>query len=156
MSIETGIADGARKKVAEALKTTLADTYALYFKTHAYHWNVEGPRFKSLHEMFEEQYTDMWEALDDLAERIRSLGDFAPGTGRELAGLTKMEDGDNDVPSAEVMIKNLLAGHELLVRNAREASEVAAEAGDKATEDLLVARMQEHEKMAWMLRAMAK
>lgn len=153
MSNETGLTAEARDALAEALKAPLADTYVLYFKTHAYHWNVEGPNFFSLHNMFEEQYTEMWTALDTIAERIRALGHKAPGSGRELAALTSIEDGDNAAPSAQVMIKNLVAGHEVLIGNARKVSELAAEHGDRATEDLMNARIDAHEKAAWMLRA---
>ena len=153
MSIDIGIEEDKRLAVADALKKTLADTYAVYMKTHGYHWNVTGPEFRTLHLMFEEQYTEMWQALDELAERIRSLGVFAPGSGRELAGLTVIEEKDNGVPEARQMVENLLADQETLIRRAREALETAADAGDQASEDLLTQRIQLHEKTAWMLRS---
>ncbi len=153
MSIEIGIEESKRQDVAEALKKTLADTYAVYMKTHGYHWNVTGPEFRTLHLMFEEQYTEMWQALDEIAERIRSLGVFAPASGREFSELTVIETNDNAVPPAVTMVQNLLADQEALIRRARVALETAGEAGDQASEDLLTQRIQIHEKTAWMLRS---
>lgn len=152
---DLGLGSEAKTKAAEALRQVLADTYMVYMKTHGYHWNVTGPQFHALHTMFEEQYTEMWNAMDDIAERIRALGAFAPGTGREMAELSAIEEADNTVPSAANMVANLLADHEKLIRRTREAVEVADEVDDDGTEDMLIARMQQHEKFAWMLRATA-
>ncbi|WP_206711251.1 Dps family protein [Aquisalinus flavus] len=154
MSVDIGIEKGDREKVAEALSKALAETYAIYMKTHGYHWNVTGPQFRTLHLMFEEQYRDMWAALDELAERIRALGVYAPGSGRRMAELSQIEEGDNDVPSADVMIANLTKDHEAIATHLRDFIEVADEADDDGTEDLLIARLQFHEKTAWMLRSM--
>lgn len=155
MSMDIGIGGEGREKVAGVLKKALADTYAVYMKTHGYHWNVTGPQFRSLHLMFEEQYQDMWNALDDLAERIRALGVYAPGSGRQMAEISSIEDGDNDVPSAETMVQNLVRDHEAVSASFREAIEVAEEVNDTGSADLLTARLQFHEKTAWMLRSMA-
>ena len=151
--IEIGIDTDKREMVAQALKKTLADTYAVYMKTHGYHWNVTGPEFRTLHLMFEEQYNEMWMALDQIAERIRSLGVFAPGSGAALSALTDIDDSSLEVPAARVMVETLLYDHEALIRNAREALSAADEAGDSGSEDLLTQRIQLHEKTAWMLRA---
>ncbi|MCI5043336.1 MAG: DNA starvation/stationary phase protection protein [Aquisalinus sp.] len=153
MTIDIGITEQNREAVAEALKKTLADTYAVYMKTHGYHWNVQGPEFRTLHLMFEEQYTEMWQALDELAERIRALGFFAPGSGREMAELTAIEETNDSVPEARQMVANLLKDQETLIRRARDAMEIADDADDDASEDLLTQRIQLHEKTAWMLRS---
>lgn len=146
-AINIGLEANARTAVAEALNGVLAETYGLYRKTHAFHWNVVGPEFPVLHAMFEEQYREMWAALDEIAERVRALGHFAAlPPGEPLAG---------DPPSAREMVRRLLDGHEALIRKARQALAVAAEVDDAATEDLLTVRIQSHEKTAWMLRATA-
>ncbi|MFQ5563515.1 MAG: Dps family protein [Parvularculaceae bacterium] len=155
-SIETGLDADARAGAAEALKRVLADTYALYFKTHAFHWNVSGPQFHTLHLLFEEQYRDMWAALDVIAERIRALGVLAPASGKAFGALAAIEDADEDQTSGEAMVKFLLADHEALIRRAREALAAVSQAGDAASEDLLVQRIQIHEKFAWMLRALTQ
>jgi starvation-inducible DNA-binding protein len=154
--MKTGLDANARKSVAEALNGVLADTFVLYQKTHAYHWNVTGPFFHSFHVMFEEQYREMWAALDELAERVRALGEFAPASGQAFLKSSAIDSAETTPPSAELMVKNLLTGHEMLIRRAREALDVAAEVGDVATEDLLTQRIQTHEKTAWMLRATAE
>ena len=154
--INTGLDENARKSVAEALNATLADTYALYMKTHAYHWNVTGPQFHTLHVMFEEQYREMWAALDEIAERVRALGVFAPSSGKALADLSVVENADDTPPAAGEMVKRLLDGQEQLIRRAREGLAIAEEAGDAASADLLTVRIQTHEKTAWMLRAMTE
>lgn len=146
--LNTGLDANARTAVADALNGVLADTYALYRRTHAYHWNVTGPRFPVLHAMFEEQYREMWDALDEIAERVRALGAYA--------ALEASDAGDGKPPAAEQMVKNLLDGHEGLIRRAREALNAAEEAGDAATQDLLTVRIRTHEKTAWMLRATAE
>lgn len=153
MEIEIGIPEADRKKIAEGLAHVLADTYTLYLKTHHYHWNVKGPHFNTLHTMFEEQYRDLWAATDELAERIRALGEYAPGTYAEFSKLTEIQE-DNSVPTAKQMIANLVKGHETVTRVARKVADTADEADDQATADLLTARMAANEKYAWMLRSM--
>lgn len=155
-AVNIGLDDNARKAVAQALTGVLADTYALYLKTHAYHWNVTGPDFPQLHALFEEQYRDMWGALDEIAERIRALGAFAPASGKALGELTGIAGAEAAPPKAADMVKNLLDGHETLIRRAREALETADDADDAASEDLLTQRIRTHEKTAWMLRAITQ
>ena len=155
-AINTGLDAIARTAVAEALNGVLADTYILYQKTHAYHWNVTGPQFPVLHAMFEEQYREMWAALDELAERVRALGVFAPASGRAFARLASIDSADETPPEASDMVRKLLDAHETLIRRARAALATAAEANDAASEDLLTVRIQSHEKTAWMLRATAE
>jgi starvation-inducible DNA-binding protein len=130
----------------------LADTYALYLKTHMYHWNVTGPSFHSLHMMFEEQYLELRDAVDVIAERIRALGEFAPGSYAEFARLSSVPD-EEGVPDAVEMVRRLAAGHEALVRGARPLVTKAENAGDVATADLVTQRITTHEKTAWMLRS---
>ena len=155
-AINTGLDANARNAVADALNGVLSDTYVLYQKTHAYHWNVTGPQFPVLHAMFETQYRDMWAALDEIAERVRALGSFAPASGRAFASLASIESAEETPPKATDMIKNLLDGHETLIRRARAALESAGAVNDAASEDLLTIRIQTHEKTAWMLRAMTE
>ena len=126
----TGLDNNVRQAVADALNGVLADTYTLYLKTHSYHWNVTGPRFRSLHLMFEEQYREMWAALDEMAERIRSLGVFAPTSSKHMGELASIESAEDTPPPADKMVKNLLDGHETLIRRARKALSVAEDAGD--------------------------
>lgn len=152
----TGLQDNARLAVADALKGVLADTYMLYNKTHGYHWNVTGPQFRALHLMFEEQYREMWEALDEIAERIRALGVFAPAGGKAFAELASISDDDSEPPADDQMIRNLLEAHETLIRRARKALAAAEEAGDVASEDLITQRIDAHEKTAWMLRSLSR
>lgn len=151
-----GLDDNARAASADALGRVLADTYSLYLKTHAFHWNVTGPQFPALHMLFETQYREMWEALDVIAERVRALGRFAPQNDESFADATAIEPAPNEPPPAAEMVKILLKDHETLVRRAREALDVADEVEDDATEDLLTQRIQSHEKTAWMLRAMTE
>jgi starvation-inducible DNA-binding protein len=151
--IDIGIAEDTRIEIADGLSHVLADTYTLYLKTHNYHWNVTGPLFNTLHLMFETQYNELWLAVDLIAERIRSLGSVAPGTYAQFAELTAIAEADG-VPSAENMIKDLVVGHETVVKTARRVFPLAADAHDEPTTDLLTQRMQEHEKTAWMLRSM--
>lgn len=152
MPIDTGLDKTDRSASVEALRKVLGETYALYFKTHGYHWNVTGPRFKSLHELFMQQYTELWQALDELAERIRALGEFAPGSSDEIASYATIKP-DNGVPDAEDMINNLVRGHETIARVAREGVEAAEKGDDIVTADLLTQRAAAAEKAAWMLRA---
>jgi starvation-inducible DNA-binding protein len=152
MDVETGIEEGARKDLAEGLSALLADTYALYLRTHMYHWNVTGPSFHSLHVMFEEQYLEMRDAVDVIAERIRALGAFAPGSYAEFSRLASVPE-EEGVPAAEEMVRRLALGHEVLVRAARPLVAEAERAGDVATADLVTQRIAIHEKTAWMLRS---
>lgn len=151
--MDTGIAADDRRKIADGLSRLLADSYTLYLKTHNYHWNVTGPLFSTLHTMFEQQYTELATAVDEIAERIRALGHPAPGSYKAFAGLTSIEEEDG-VPSAEEMIRQLVAGQEAVVRTAREIFPLADDANDEPTADLLTQRMHLHEKNAWMLRSM--
>jgi starvation-inducible DNA-binding protein len=153
LPIDIGIAEDDRRKIAEGLGRLLADTYALYVKTHAYHWNVTGPMFQTLHLMFETQYNELALAVDLIAERIRALGELAPGSYRELTSLTSIPD-DDDHPDATEMIKRLVLGQEAVARTARSVFPLAEAAGDEATADLLTQRLQVHEKTAWMLRSL--
>jgi starvation-inducible DNA-binding protein len=155
MEINTGISVEQRGAIVQGLSKLLADTYVLYLKTHSFHWNVEGPMFQTLHQMFMEQYTETWNAIDPIAERIRSLGEYAPGTYREYALLTRIKETEG-VPRAEEMVQLLIEGQEAVVRTAREALSVADAANDQPTLDLLTQRMQIHEKNAWMLRSLLK
>jgi starvation-inducible DNA-binding protein len=152
-AINIGISDKDRKKIAEGLSRMLADTYTLYLKTHNFHWNVTGPMFQTLHLMFMTQYTEIWNAVDLVAERIRALGYPAPGSYKEFAELTSVRENSGS-PGAKEMIRQLVAGQETVVRTAREVLPVAEKAGDQPTVDLLSARMEVHEKNAWMLRSL--
>ncbi|HKZ74898.1 MAG TPA: Dps family protein [Steroidobacteraceae bacterium] len=151
--IDIGIDAAQRRQIADGLSNVLADTYALYLKTHAFHWNVEGPMFNTLHQMFMEQYTELWNALDSIAERIRSLGFPAPGTYREFAKRASIEETEG-VPEAMRMVELLMKGHEAVARTARQVFPLADRAGDESTADLLTQRLQVHEKTAWMLRSL--
>jgi starvation-inducible DNA-binding protein len=153
--IDIGIKTGDREKIALGLSRVLADTYSLYLKTHNFHWNVEGPMFNTLHLMFMDQYTELWTALDAVAERIRSLGFPAPGTGKEFSKLTSIEETEGQ-PEALDMVRLLVAGHEAVARTARQVFPAAEKAGDESTCDLLTQRLQIHEKTAWMLRSLLK
>lgn len=152
-TIDIGIPEEQRKKIADGLSRLLADTYTLYLKTHNYHWNVTGPMFNTLHLMFETQYTELALAVDLIAERIRALGVAAPGSYRQFAALTCISE-DDTVPSAEQMLATLVKDQEAVVRTARSIFPLADEANDEPTADLLTQRMHVHEKTAWMLRAM--
>jgi starvation-inducible DNA-binding protein len=153
MELNTGINKADRESIAAGLARLLADSYTLYLKTHNYHWNVTGPQFNTLHLMFEGQYTELATAVDEIAERIRALGIKAPGSYREFAALTEIEEGDGS-ESAEEMIRQLAIGQETIVRTARAVFPAADSASDEPTADLLTQRMQLHEKNAWMLRSM--
>lgn len=153
MSIDIGIAEENRKQIAAGLARLLADSYTLYLKTHNYHWNVKGPLFNTLHTMFEEQYTELATAVDEIAERIRALGHPAPGSYHAFGELTSIEE-ERGVPDAEEMIRQLVIGQESVVRTARDVFPLADAANDEPSADLLTQRMQLHEKNAWMLRSM--
>ena len=152
-SINIGISEAQRNEIAEGLSRLLADTYVLYGKTHGSHWNVTGPMFNTLHLMFMEQYTELWNALDVIAERIRALGVVAPHGGSTLAGLASIKEADQK-PAALDMVSELVAGHEAVARTARSVFPLAEAAGDEPTADLLTQRLQIHEKTAWMLRSL--
>ena len=154
MQLDTGLDEQAREKIADGLSRLLADTYTLYLKTHGYHWNVEGPMFRSLHLMFEEEYMDLRDAADEIAERIRALGHLAPGSYSEFARISSVQD-EEGAPEAMEMVRRLVAGHEAVIRTARELVATAEDMGDVATADLATARIEVHEKTAWMLRATA-
>lgn len=153
-AIEIGIDEHDRKEIAAGLSHLLADTYSLYLKTHSYHWNVVGPMFTTLHAMFEDQYTELAVAVDDVAERIRALGERAPGSYGEFAELSSVATEDADAPDATQMIQRLVEAHETVVRTARSVFPTVEEASDEASADLLTQRMQVHEKTAWMLRSL--
>lgn len=150
--INIGLGTQPRETVTAGLSKLLADSYAVYLKTHGYHWNVEGPNFASLHALFMTQYTEMWTAIDLVAERIRALGRFAPQGYRTFANLSGVQDG-NPEQSAQAMLAELMGDHEALIANARAARAAADEAGDDVTASLFDDRIEAHEKHAWMLRA---
>ena len=152
-TIDIGISEADRKEIAAGLSHLLADTYTLYVKTHNFHWNVTGPLFNTLHQMFEQQYTELATAVDEIAERIRALGFPAPGSYAQFGELTSIKE-ETGVPSAQEMIAQLAKDQEIVARTAREVYPVADEAHDEPTADLLTQRMQIHEKTAWMLRSM--
>jgi len=151
--INIGIPEQGRKKIAEGLAKLLADSYTLYLMTHNFHWNVTGPMFNTLHLMFMGQYTEQWNALDLIAERIRSLGFPAPGTYKEFAKLASIKEGDG-VPKAMDMVRLLVAAQEATARTARSLFPVVEKANDQPTMDLLTQRLDVHEKTAWMLRSL--
>jgi len=151
--IDIGIPEGPRKEIADGLSRVLADTYTLYLTVHGFHWNVTGPMFHQLHNVFEEQYTELWGATDTIAERIRALGFFAPASYSRLGELASIES-PNDVPAAQEMVRQALHGHEAVVKTVRAVLPKAEEVDDQVTVDLLTGRLQIHEKTAWMLRSM--
>jgi|SRR3990172_6695341 len=153
MEVNIGIAEENRKEIARGLSRLLADTYTLYLKTHNFHWNVTGPMFETLHLMFERQYNELALAVDLIAERIRALGVYAPGSYTEFTKLTCIQE-ETAVPDAKSMIRQLLEGQEAVVRTARSVFPAADGPGDQSTVDLLTQRMQVHEKNAWMLRSL--
>jgi len=153
MNINIGINEQDRQDIAQGLSKLLADTYTLYLKTHNFHWNVTGPMFQTLHLMFETQYTELALAVDIIAERIRSLGVYAPGTYKQFASLSSIKEEDG-IPKAQDMIRLLVEGQEAVVRTARSLYASVEKASDEATADLLTQRIQLHEKTAWMLRSL--
>ncbi|VUD47564.1 DNA protection during starvation protein 2 [Thalassocella blandensis] len=150
--IDIGINQEDREEIAQGLKKLLADSYTLYLQTHNFHWNVTGPQFRELHLMFEEHYTELAVAVDDIAERVRTLGVAAPGTYRAFADLSTIEEVEG-VPSATDMVKYLVHGHENVIKTAREVLAKAQAANDESSASLVSDRMRIHEKTAWMLRA---
>ena len=150
---DAGLPAKARKDIGGQLNLMLADTFTLYLKTHNFHWNVVGPRFRELHLMFEEQYNELWLASDLVAERIRALGEIAPATYTQFTKLSSIPE-PRGVPAAKSMLAELLRGHETCADTARKGLGVAEQAEDQVTVDLLTQRMQVHDKTAWMLRSM--
>lgn len=151
--INIGIPEAQRAKIAEGLSRVLADSYTLYLMTHNFHWNVTGPMFNTLHLMFMGQYTEQWNALDLIAERIRALGFPAPGTYKEFVTLASIEEVAG-VPKALDMVRHLVDAQEAAARTARELFPLVDEANDQPTADLLTQRLDVHEKTAWMLRSL--
>jgi starvation-inducible DNA-binding protein len=152
-AIDIGIKSSDREKIVQGLSALLADSYTLYLMTHNFHWNVTGPMFNSLHQMFMEQYTEQWNALDLIAERIRALGHPAPGTYQTFAKTTSIKEVEG-VPQAIDMVRYLVAAQETTARTARKVFSVADDANDQPTADLLTQRLEVHEKTAWMLRSL--
>ena len=153
MEINIGINQADRTEIADGLSRLLADSYTLYLMTHNFHWNVTGPMFNTLHTMFEGQYTELAMAVDEIAERIRALGEPAPGSYAQFGELTVISE-ETGTPKAEEMIRQLVEGQEAIARTARSVFPAAEKAGDEPTADLLTQRIQLHEKNAWMLRSM--
>ncbi|BAK75145.1 ferritin DPS family protein [Pseudogulbenkiania sp. NH8B] len=151
--MDIGINEQDRQDIAQGLSRLLADTYTLYLKTHNFHWNVTGPMFQTLHLMFEQHYNELSLAVDMIAERIRALGHYAPGSYSEYARLTSIAEASG-VPRAQDMITQLVEGHETVCRTARSIFAVVERASDEPTADLLTQRLQVHEKTAWMLRSL--
>jgi starvation-inducible DNA-binding protein len=151
--INIGIGTEDRAAITQGLGRLLADTYTLYLTTHNFHWNVTGPQFNSLHAMFMTQYTELWNAVDPIAERIRALGHPAPGSYAQFTKLSSLPDVPAVPPKAEEMVRVLMQGHEAVARTAREAFPAAERANDQPTADLLTQRLDIHEKTAWMLRS---
>ncbi len=152
-NINIGINESDRREIAEGLSRLLADTYTLYLKTHNFHWNVTGPMFQQLHGMFETQYKELADAVDTIAERIRALGLLAPGTYGEFIRLTSIRESSGAIPASE-MVRQLVDGHETIVRTARSVIPVVNRVHDEATLDVLTERTRYHEKTAWMLRSL--
>ena len=153
-AINIGISEKDRAAIAGGLSRLLADTYTLYLTTHNFHWNVTGPMFNTLHVMFMGQYTELWNAVDPIAERIRSLGSPAPGSYAQFGALTSIKDAPAVPPKAMAMVKILVDGHEAVARTARSIFPLADAAGDEPTADLLTQRLTVHEQTAWMLRSL--
>ena len=153
MKIDIGIDAKDRKAIADGLARLLADSYALYLKTHNFHWNVTGPMFQTLHTLFMEEYTEQWNALDLIAERIRALGHPAPGSYKQFVKLSSIPD-EEGVPAAQDMIRQLVEAQEAVARTARSVFPLVEKANDQPTADLLTQRLQVHEKNAWMLRSL--
>ena len=153
MAISIGIDKNDREAVAGHLSKLLADTYSLYLKTHSFHWNVTGPQFNSLHLMFETQYNELWLAADEVAERIRTLDVFSPGSYSQFGKLTQIKE-ETGVPEWKEMVGQLVEGHEIAAHTARQTIKAATAVGDDGTADLVTGRLMEHEKTAWMLRSL--
>ncbi len=154
LQINIGIDEKDRAAIAQGLSKLLADTYTLYLTTHNFHWNVTGPMFNTLHTMFMTQYTELWNAVDPIAERIRSLGHAAPGSYAQFSKLSSIKDVPVTPPKALEMVAILVTGHEAVARTARSIFPVADKASDEPTADLLTQRLTVHEQTAWMLRSL--
>lgn len=154
-TIDIGLTTEHREQVAGALSVLLADSYTLYLMTHNFHWNVTGPQFRDLHLMFEEHYTELATAVDEIAERIRTLGHFAPGTYKQFAQLSNIDE-PGSIPAADEMVRLLTVAHETVVKTCRATLKVAQQADDESTAALVGDRMRLHEKTAWMLRALTQ
>ena len=154
VGIHIGISDKDRGAIAKGLSHLLADTYTLYLTTHNFHWNVTGPMFNTLHAMFMAQYTELWNAVDPIAERIRALGHAAPGSYGQFGALASISDAPATPPKALDMVRTLVEGHEAVARTARGVFPLAAKADDQPTADLLTQRLAVHEQAAWMLRSL--
>lgn len=147
--------NGANKEIVEGLQKVLADTFVLYFKTHSFHWNVEGPLFKALHDMFEEQYRDLWDFTDECAERIRALDGYGPNSYAEMLKHASIQEA-GQTPDAQGMVEQLQEDNIAIVETMFPVLRLAEEAGDEGTVDMLIDRIQNHEKAAWMLKSTAK
>ena len=155
MSSENYMSGQANEKIVEGLKKILGNTFILYFKTHSFHWNVEGPHFKDYHEMLGEQYNTLWKVTDELAERIRALGSYAPTSYKELLSGVDLSE-QTLVPKAAGMMAELAKDHEKCVETIFPVLRLAEDAGDEVTVDMLIERITDHEKTAWMLRSLGK
>lgn len=153
-AINIGIGEADRATITQGLSRLLADTYTLYLTTHNFHWNVTGPMFSTLHDMFMQQYTELWNAVDPIAERIRALGHMAPGSYKDFGKLASVPDAPEQPPKAMEMVLVLVNGHEAVARTARDLVPATEKAGDEPTLDLLTQRLDYHEKTAWMLRSL--
>ena len=153
-AINIGISEKDRASIAKGLAHLLADTYTLYLTTHNFHWNVTGPMFNTLHQMFMVQYTELWAAVDPVAERIRALGHPAPGSYAQFSKLASVPDAPSVPPKALEMVRILVAGHEAVARTARQLFPLADKSSDEPTADLLTQRLTVHEQTAWMLRSL--
>ena len=153
-SVNIGIDAKDRKKIADGLSALLADSYTLYLMTHNFHWNVTGPMFNTLHTMFMGQYTELWNATDPIAERIRALGHPAPGSYAAFGKLSSLPDAPATPPKALEMVRILVEGHEAVARTARGMLDLVDDADDEPTTDLLTQRLTVHEQTAWMLRSL--
>ncbi len=154
LKMDIGISDKDRAAIAQGLSRLLADTYTLYLTTHNFHWNVTGPMFNSLHDMFMVQYTELWNAVDPIAERIRALGHVAPGSYAAYGKLSSLPDAPTVPPKALEMVRILAQGHEAVARTARGIFPLVDKASDEPTADVLVQRLTVHEQTAWMLRSL--
>lgn len=150
----TGVNEAQREEVADGLARMLATTYTLYLQTMYCHWNVKGSMFLSLHQLFEEQYVELRDVIDELAERIRALGYLAPGSYKAFAELSAIAEEEAQPADAEAMVKLLGANNELVSLEARKVNEIAEQAGDAVTGDMMIRRMEVHDKAAWMLRSL--
>lgn len=150
--MDIGISEQDRKEMVTQLSVLLADSYTLYLQTHNFHWNVTGPLFRDLHLMFEEHYTELATAVDDIAERIRALGEFAPGTYKVFSELSSIEE-HQEIPSAQAMIEVLVQSHEVVIKTARKALKLAQQIDDESSSSLVSDRLSIHEKTVWMLRS---